>query len=182
MEAEDSDKLERLPAEAASLRVLLLSWPLLILLPHCLLCCTADASMEAEDSDELQELEAEEEEEEEEAAAADRSAGQLGTRAEVYDEGAGSYEVGGKRVGVHGHKAAAAAGTASGNSMWLPHLVQRMQSGLHLNVYITQLCQTPTISATQHDGAQVLQECRSSHSCCLSYTCALQEYEERPTL
>jgi hypothetical protein len=50
--------------------------------------------MEAEDSDELQELEAEEEEEEEEAAAADRAAGQLGTRAEVYDEGAGSYEVG----------------------------------------------------------------------------------------
>lgn len=54
----------------------------------------ADASLEAEDSDELQELEAEEEEEEEEAAAAaDRAAGQLGTRTEVYDEGAGSYEV-----------------------------------------------------------------------------------------
>ncbi|WIA39359.1 hypothetical protein OEZ86_005468 [Tetradesmus obliquus] len=53
----------------------------------------SDASLEAEDSDELQELEAEEEEEEEEAAAAaDRAAGQLGTRTEVYDEGAGSYE------------------------------------------------------------------------------------------
>jgi hypothetical protein len=58
--------------------------------------------MEAEDSDELQELEAEEEEEEE-AAAADRAAGQLGTRTEVYDEGAGSYEVGGTAGGSGVH-------------------------------------------------------------------------------
>jgi hypothetical protein len=54
----------------------------------------SDASLEAEDSDELQELEEEEEEEEEAAAAAERAAGQLGARTEVYDEGAGSYEVG----------------------------------------------------------------------------------------
>jgi hypothetical protein len=56
----------------------------------------SDASLEAEDSDELQELQAEEEEEEEEEAAA--AAGQLGARTEVYDEGAGSYEVRGMEV------------------------------------------------------------------------------------